>query len=55
MQVSINRPCLWLTFLHDVTPSMPPLAIGLHINASKIHLQMLQLDKKMGGGYETMM
>ncbi len=33
----------------------PPVAIGLHINASKIHLQTLELDKKTGGGYETMM
>ena len=34
---------------------MAPLAIGLHMNASKICLQTLELDEKNGRGYETMM
>ncbi len=38
-----------------MTPRLAPLAIGLHINASKIRLQTLELDEKMGGGYKTTM
>ena len=54
MRVSSNRHSSWLTSLHDVTPGVAPLAIGLHINASKMHLQTLELDQKTGGGYKTM-
>ncbi len=33
----------------------PKVAIGLHMNASKIRLQTLELEQKMGGGFQTMM
>ncbi len=50
-----NQQALLMTFLRAVTRSVAPLAISLHMNASKICLQTLELDKKNGGGYETMM
>ncbi len=50
-----QQALLMADFLRDVTPGLAPLAIGLHINASKMRLQILKLDQKMGGGYETMM
>ncbi len=51
-----NQQALLMTdFFACRDPECGPLAIGLHMNASKIHLQTLELDKKNGGGYKTMM